>query len=159
VSGVTDWLVDRNISVPMYQSELCEASKRGRLMASEPLFVGVGIVIAYWFDYCMSLVSDSIAWRLPIACQFISVLFVVVLVFGVPESPCYLYKHERHEEALQIPCDVYDGTPSDEKIAKENQEVLQALRVEEEHGEYWWSQLLTRDKVQTGRCVLLAYGA
>ena len=58
-------------SVPMYHSELCEANKRGRLVASEPLFVGVGIVIAYWFDYGMSFVSGSIAWRLPIACQMI----------------------------------------------------------------------------------------
>ena len=38
-------------TVPMYQSELCEAEKRGRLVSSEPLFVGVGIVVAYWFDY------------------------------------------------------------------------------------------------------------
>lgn len=38
-------------TVPMYQSELCEASKRGRLVSSEPLFVGFGIEIAYWFDY------------------------------------------------------------------------------------------------------------
>ena len=35
-------------TVPMYQSELCEADKRGRLVSSEPLFVGVGIEIAYW---------------------------------------------------------------------------------------------------------------
>jgi len=54
---------------------------------------------------------------------------------------------------------VYDGTPEDEKIAKENREVLEALKVEEETGEYRWSQLLKRDKVQTGRRVLLAYGA
>lgn len=33
-------------TVPMYQSELCEAGKRGRLVSSEPLFVGVGIEIA-----------------------------------------------------------------------------------------------------------------
>jgi MFS family permease len=59
-------------TVPMYQSELCEANKRGRLVASEPLFVGVGIEIAYWFDYGMSFTSGgSIAWRLPIACQII----------------------------------------------------------------------------------------
>lgn len=58
-------------TVPMYQSELCEANKRGRLVASEPLFVGVGIVIAYWFDYGMSFVPGSIAWRLPIGCQMI----------------------------------------------------------------------------------------
>lgn len=73
-------------TVPMYQSELSEAHKRGRLVCSEPLFVGVGIVIgecshdsmterqlivrtAYWFDYGMNFVSGSLAWRLPIACQ------------------------------------------------------------------------------------------
>jgi MFS family permease len=32
-------------TVPMYQSELCEARKRGRLVCSEALFVGLGIVI------------------------------------------------------------------------------------------------------------------
>lgn len=178
-------------TVPMYQSELCEANKRGRLVASEPLFVGVGIEIAYWFDYGMSFTSGSIAWRLPIACQivfavvclstpmipshhilFLSFFFifiltsvsniisqgVIILVLGLPESPRYLYAHGRHAEALQILCDVYDGSPSDPKIAKENSEVLEALKIEEEHGEYRWSQLLKRDKVQTGRRVLLAYG-
>lgn len=34
-------------TVPMYQSELCDADRRGRLVSSEPLFVGVGIVVAY----------------------------------------------------------------------------------------------------------------
>lgn len=32
-------------TVPMYQAELCEAHKRGRLVCSEALFVGLGIVI------------------------------------------------------------------------------------------------------------------
>lgn len=41
----------------MYQSELCEARKRGRIVSSEPMFVGVGIVIAYFFDYGMSFVG------------------------------------------------------------------------------------------------------
>lgn len=64
-------------TVPMYQSELCEANKRGRLVSSEPLFVGLGIEIAYWFDYGMSFVKSpaSVPWRLPIACQ---VLFAIV---------------------------------------------------------------------------------
>ncbi|PVI05638.1 putative Myo-inositol transporter 1 [Periconia macrospinosa] len=145
-------------TVPMYQSELCEASKRGRLVSSEPLFVGVGIEIAYWFDYGMSFTTGSIAWRLPIACQMIFAILVIVMVFGLPESPRYLYKHGRSDEALAILCDVYDGTPEDPKIAKENREILEALKIEQEHGEYKWSQLLKKDKVQTGRRVLLAYG-
>lgn len=142
----------------MYQSELCEASKRGRLVSSEPLFVGVGIVIAYFFDYGMSYVGGEIAWRLPIACQIIFAIVVVVLVFGVPESPRYLYKEGRNTEALQILCDVYDGTPETPKIAQEQEDILNALMLERKHGEYRWSQLFKRDEVQTGRRVLLAYG-
>jgi hypothetical protein len=145
-------------TVPMYQSELCEAERRGRLVSSEPLFVGVGIEIAYWFDYGMSYKSGSIAWRLPIACQMIFAVIVIVLVFGLPESPRYLYKHGRSEEAMQIMCDVYDGTPDTPKIAKENADILEALKIEQENGEYRWSQLMKRDEVQTGRRVLLAYG-
>jgi hypothetical protein len=53
---------------------------------------------------------------------------------------------------------VYDGTPDDPKIAKENREVLAALEIEQQDGEYRWSQLLKKDEVQTGRRVLLAYG-
>ena len=45
-------------TVPMYQSELCDADRRGRLVSSEPLFVGVGIVISYYFDYGMRFVVD-----------------------------------------------------------------------------------------------------
>lgn len=36
-------------TVPMWQAELCEASKRGKLVCSEPLLVGVGIVIRFVF--------------------------------------------------------------------------------------------------------------
>lgn len=33
-------------TVPMYQSELCEKERRGRLVSWEVLFIGVGIVLA-----------------------------------------------------------------------------------------------------------------
>lgn len=69
-------------TVPVYQSELCEAKKRGKYVCSEPLFVGVGIVIAYWFDYGMSYVPGAINWRLPVACQMIFAIMVILLVFG-----------------------------------------------------------------------------
>ncbi|PNS18818.1 High-affinity glucose transporter [Sphaceloma murrayae] len=145
-------------TVPMYQSELCEANKRGRLVSSEPLFVGVGIVCAYFLDFGMSFAGGPIAWRLPIAMQIIFSLVVIFMVFGVPESPRYLYKAGRNEEALEVLCEVYDGTPETPKIAREQKDVLQALELEQIHGEYKWSQLLKKDRVQTGQRVLLAYG-
>lgn len=81
---------------------------------------------------------------------------VVFLVFGLPESPRYLYKHGRNEEALEVLCEVYGREPDHPKIQQEQNDVLEALRMEEEHGEYKWSQLFKKDQVQTGRRVLLA---
>ena len=69
-----------------------------------------------------------------------------------------MYKHGRNEEALQVLCDVYDGTPETPKIQKEQQDVLDALVLEQAHGEYKWSQLFKRDEVATGQRVFLAYG-
>ena len=167
-SGVPHLMVGRFVTgmgtgietstVPMYQAELSEPHKRGRLVCSEPLFVGVGIVVAYFFDYGMNYVGGEIAWRLPIACQMIFAFIAIVVVFGCPESPRYLYKMGKHDEALQVLCDVYDRQPDDPKIRKEHDEILEALEVEMEHGEYQWQNIFKQDKVQTGKRVLLAYG-
>ncbi|KAK5165291.1 uncharacterized protein LTR77_009389 [Saxophila tyrrhenica] len=145
-------------TVPMYQSELCDADKRGRLVSSEPLFVGVGIVIAYFFDYGMSFVGGPEAWRVPIACQCVFAFMVIFMVFGVPESPRWLYYHDRQEEALQVLCDVWDAPPDNEKVHKMHTEILETLRLERKNGEYKWRQLFKHDEVQTGRRVALAYG-
>ncbi|KAL2800933.1 general substrate transporter [Aspergillus keveii] len=145
-------------TVPMWQAELCEASKRGKLVCSEPLLVGVGIVISYFFDYGMSFVGGQIAWRLPIACQMLFAFVVIFLVFGVPESPRYCYQKGRNEEALQILSDVYGVPKDDPKIQAEQTEILDALAIEMKHGEYKWRNILKRDEVATGRRVLLGYG-
>ncbi|EME78934.1 uncharacterized protein MYCFIDRAFT_179012 [Pseudocercospora fijiensis CIRAD86] len=137
-------------TVPMYQSELCDADKRDRLVSSEPLFVGVGIVIAYFFDCGMSFVPGRVAWRVPIGCQIVFALLVIVLVFGLPEG--------RNEEAMQVMCDVWGTGAEGEKVSKMQDEILAALDLERKHGEYRWRDIFKRDDVQTGRRVLLAWG-
>lgn len=85
-------------------------------------------------------------------------IIVIFLVFGLPESPRYCYQKGRGEEALQILCKVYDRPPEHPKIQQEQDEILETLRLEREAGEYKWRNILRRDRVQTGRRVLLAYG-
>ncbi|KAL5001221.1 general substrate transporter [Aspergillus recurvatus] len=145
-------------TVPMWQAELCEASKRGKLVCSEPLLVGVGIVISYFFDYGMSFVGGQIAWRLPIACQMLFAVVVIILIFGVPESPRYCYQKGRNDQALQILSDVYGRPKDDPRIQAEQTEILEALAVETKNGEYKWRNILKPDGVSTGRRVLLGYG-
>lgn len=108
----------------------------------------------------MSFVAQpvGIAWRLPIACQLLFAFVVVLLVFGLPESPRYCYQKGRREEALQILMKVYDRPADDAAIRREEADILEAIELEREHGEYKWRNILKKDNVQTGRRVLLAYG-
>ncbi|KXH54058.1 hypothetical protein CSAL01_01964 [Colletotrichum salicis] len=147
-------------TVPMYQSELCDRKYRGRLVSAETLFVGVGIVFAYWFDFGMSYVGGPIAWRLPLAFQIIFALVVVVLVFALPESPRWLFKHGREQEAVQVLCDVFGKEPTDEYIRAEVHAIHHAIELEAaEKKSYSCISIFKNDRLRTGHRVLLAWGA
>jgi hypothetical protein len=51
------------------------------------VFLGVGIVGAYWIDFGFSYVDSQAAWRTPIAIQLIFAVVVTFVVFLCPESP------------------------------------------------------------------------
>ncbi|KAL3292374.1 hexose carrier protein [Colletotrichum asianum] len=164
-------------TVPMYQSELCDRKYRGRLVSAETLFVGVGIVFAYWylaseflnksrtltsgrFDFGMSFVGGPIAWRLPLAFQIIFALVVIVLVFALPESPRWLFKHGREQEAVQVLCDVFDKDPTDDYIRAEVYSIHHAIELEaSEKTQSSFMSIFKTDRVKTGQRVLLAWGA
>lgn len=74
-------------TVPMYQSELCRKEWRGRIVAWEIWFIGIGIVLAYWIDYGFSFVDGPASWRTPIGLQLVFAVTVTLIVFGIPESP------------------------------------------------------------------------
>ncbi|KAH7141379.1 general substrate transporter [Dactylonectria estremocensis] len=145
-------------TVPMYQSELCEAKYRGRLIASESLFVGVGIVFAYWFDFGLSFAGGAMAWRLPLAFQIIFALVVVVLVFALPESPRWLFTRGQREEAVGVMCHVFDKEATDPWILQEVNAIEQAIELESE-AQVGLLDCFKNDRVKTGSRVLLAWGA
>jgi hypothetical protein len=80
------------------------------------------------------------------------------LIFGVPESPRYLCKMNRPEEAMEVLATVWDKPLDHPDIVREHSEIMSTLRMEQEHGEYEWKSIIKSDHVKTGRRVLLAYG-
>lgn len=115
-------------------------------------------MIAYWFDFGMSYVGGTIAWRLPIAAQIVFALIVVILVMGLPESPRWLYKHGKHEEAMDVLCRVYDKESSDAYILAERDAINSALELESGSAEAKSLLSLFRtDRVKTRYRVILAW--
>ncbi|KAL1641340.1 hypothetical protein SLS61_010146 [Didymella pomorum] len=146
-------------TVPMYQSELCDRKSRGRLVSAEVLFVGVGIVFAYWFDFGLSFVGGALAWRLPIAFQMVFAIVVILLVFALPESPRWLFNHGREAEAIEVLCAVYGKEPTDEYIVQEKDAIIQAIQLEDSaSAAKSYLAIFKNDGVKTGYRVLLAWG-
>ncbi|KAF6819423.1 hexose carrier protein [Colletotrichum musicola] len=147
-------------TVPMYQAELCDRKYRGRLVSAEALFIGIGIVFAYWFDFGMTYVGGPVSWRLPLAFQIVFALIVVVLVFALPESPRWLAGHGREQEAVRVLCDVFDKDPNDEYIVAEMSAIHHAIEIERsEQNSSSFLSVFRNDRVKTGHRTLLAFGA
>lgn len=83
---------------------------------------------------------------------------VVFLVLGVPESPRWLYYHDQHEQARKVLSDVSNTDAGDPRVIAEERDILQAIELERDQGEYTWARLFQKDEVQTRRRVLLAWG-
>ena len=129
----------------------------GRLVSQEVLCIGVGIVAAYWIDFGMSYTQGSIAWRLPISLQLILAVSVIILLFGLPESPRWLCKRGMRKEAEEVLCKVFDLPPEDEYIQSEMKSILHAIEIEKNAGAQNLMNLFKSDRLQTRRRVILAY--
>ncbi|OQU98931.1 hypothetical protein CLAIMM_04640 [Cladophialophora immunda] len=142
-------------TIPMYQSELCKREYRGRLVTTEVVFVAIGIIIAYFFDYGLTFAGGPLAWRLPIACQIVIALSVSILVFGLPETPRYLIQKDRTDEAIAVMAKVWGLSPQEPRIAAEIEDIVKIRQLQHSQP-FRWSKILHKDPLQTRWRLFLA---
>lgn len=86
---------------PMYIAEISPAPLRGRLVALNQLTIVLGILVTNVVNYGLSDYGNE-AWRWMFGLGFIpSVLFCLGTLF-IPESPRWLLKAARYNEAKQV---------------------------------------------------------
>jgi MFS transporter, SP family, arabinose:H+ symporter len=88
---------------PMYIAEIAPAARRGRLVALFQFNVVLGILLAYLSNYLVGLAAfGNIEWRVKLGAAGIPAVLFLVALFGIPESPRWLARHGRKEEARAV---------------------------------------------------------
>lgn len=90
---------------PMYIAEISPARSRGRLVAISQLNIVSGILIAYFSNYVIAALADgssTVAWRWMLGIMAVPAALFFLLLTPVPESPRWLVKQHRREEALAV---------------------------------------------------------
>lgn len=88
-----------SMTVPLYISEVSPPSIRGKLVSLNQLFVTVGILSSYIIDYFLSL--DGL-WRWMLGLAVVPAVILGVGMLFLPQSPRWLVKRGRAQEARQI---------------------------------------------------------
>ncbi|KAJ4317334.1 hypothetical protein N0V84_007391 [Fusarium piperis] len=94
-----------NAIVPVWATETAEHTSRGQFIAIEFTLNIFGVVVAYWLEFGLSFIdggASQFRWRFPIAFQIIPLIFLFGLVWFFPESPRWLVKAGRDDEAQYI---------------------------------------------------------
>ncbi|KAJ5230466.1 hypothetical protein N7489_011174 [Penicillium chrysogenum] len=106
-----------SVAVPVWQSECTSAKHRGQHVVVDGICICLGYVLCNWIDFGLSKVDGALQWRIPLAISFFFSLTVVLSVFLLPESPRWLVRVGRIEEANSSLA-AYKGLSDDDEAVR-----------------------------------------
>ncbi|GMG30724.1 unnamed protein product [Ambrosiozyma monospora] len=118
-------------TVPMWQAECAKPKDRGRLVMLSGSLISGGIAIAYIIDFGFYFTHGQISWRFPVAFQIVFALVVLPIVLKFPESPRWLCKNGRYDDAARVFAALEGTTVDDPEVLAELEDVKESLA--EEH--------------------------
>ncbi|CAH2034462.1 unnamed protein product [Thlaspi arvense] len=103
-----------SMTAPLYISEASPAKIRGALVSTNGVLITGGQFLAYLINLAFTTVAGTWRWMLGIAA--IPALLQFLLMFTLPESPRWLYRKGREEEAKAILRRIYSAEDVEQEI-------------------------------------------
>jgi sugar porter (SP) family MFS transporter len=94
-----------SVVAPMFIAEISPPGLRGRLVALSQFNVVTGILFAYLSNYFIAGIvggAESAAWRVMLGIAAVPAALFFVFLLRIPESPRWLVKRHRREEAAKV---------------------------------------------------------
>jgi MFS family permease len=128
--------------VPVYVSELAPPSKRGRVVGAQQWAITWGIMIMFYISYGCSYINGVAAFRIPWGLQMLPAIFLFFGLFFLPESPRWLARKDRWEEAHGVLTLVHGkGDPNNHFVQVELQEIKDVCEFERANADVTFLEL------------------
>jgi MFS family permease len=122
--------------VPVYIAELSPKTIRGRLVGIFQWAVTWGIMIMFYISFGCTHMSYPAAFRTAWGIQMVPGFMLLLGTLILPESPRWLAKKDRWEEAIEIIANVQGkGDVNHPQVLVEVEEIKEVIRIEREAAE------------------------
>ncbi|KUI66941.1 High-affinity fructose transporter ght6 [Cytospora mali] len=121
-----------SLLVPMFQAETAPPWIRGALVCTYQLFITLGIFLAACFNYGTYTYQrdNSGSWRIVISIGWLWTLVLGLGIWGFKETPRFVYRRGRVEEAKQTLMRVYGAPENHYAIYVQMEEMESKFRAE-----------------------------
>lgn len=107
--------------------------------------------LAYWLDYGTSFTDSGFQWCFPLAFQAFFAVLLVLQAVGLPETPRWLMRHDRHEEAKEVIAALEDSTVDDPEVIRLALDIQYAIHEESKGGPFKLKELFSGGKISNRR--------
>ncbi|EAW08471.1 sugar porter family MFS transporter [Aspergillus clavatus NRRL 1] len=117
--------------VPVYLAEISKKEKRGSLIVIQQLAIEWGIFIMFFVGYGCKFIAGPASFRLAWGLQFVPCVLLMIGLPFLPESPRWLAKVDRTEEAITTLARIQaKGNVDDPLVVAEWEEITTVLAAE-----------------------------
>ncbi|KAL6708429.1 hypothetical protein ACN47E_002692 [Coniothyrium glycines] len=139
LNGVTVGITSSQ--VPVYLAEISKHSQRGAIIIIQQLAIEWGILLMFFIGYGCSFIggpNSTASFRTAWGIQFVPCVFFMLGLPFLPESPRWLAKVDRTEEAIFILAHIQaGGNIEDPYVIAEYEEIITVLTAERSAPKGW----------------------